>query len=110
MIAGCMDKKVLNCGGELIKVALHPYDKGCTVDHAVIMRRNNNIAINPTNFTVTMGICVHTNVLANPDTIAVIALSIKGCVGVILIVKKGRNALELSVIRKVNIYSALNRE
>ena len=48
--------------------------------------------------------------MANPDAMAVIALSIEVCVGVTPMVKKVRNALELTVIRKVNIYSALNRE
>ena len=73
-------------------------------------RRNNSIAANPTNFTVMKGICLHPNALANPDTMAVIALSIEGCVGVIPIIKKDQNALKLTTIRKVNIYSVLNRE
>ena len=50
------------------------------------------------------------NVLADPNTIEAIALSIEGCIGATPIVKKDRNALELTTIRTVNIYSPLSRD
>ena len=105
-----MEKKVIYCGGVLIVIILHPFGKGYTVDQETIIRLNSNIAANPKEYTVMSGIHLHPNTLADPNTIKVIALSIEGCICAIFITKKGRNSLELTIVRTVNFNLTLNRK